>query len=224
MMQQWYQCPNCKGQVAFGMPSCPRCGQPFSWPTQQQPPPPQPPQYQQQYQPPPQPPKKQGMSNAVKGALVLLVIFIAIVASCAMCLMGDSEPSIPKASTPDDIAIEVLGTPSDNEDSGIISADYISSTLMVEYHFYPLGLFALEEEASNKLAPMFKKVFEYSTANEIKVKALCPFEDKYGNTSWEHVLSLDITRSSFQKINWDNMADTEFYKACDLYWKRPGLE
>ena len=49
-MQQMYQCPNCKGQVTFGMPSCPRCGQPFSWPTQQQPPP----QYQQQYQPPPQ--------------------------------------------------------------------------------------------------------------------------------------------------------------------------
>ena len=52
-MQQWYQCPNCGVQVAFGTPSCPNCRTQLNWPTQQQPPPQyqqpgQTPQYQQQ--------------------------------------------------------------------------------------------------------------------------------------------------------------------------------
>jgi NADH:ubiquinone oxidoreductase subunit K len=53
-MQQWYQCPRCGAQVAFGARFCGNCQTPLNWPTQQQPPPQQPPQYQQQYQQPPQ--------------------------------------------------------------------------------------------------------------------------------------------------------------------------
>ena len=45
-MQQWYQCPRCGAQVAFGAGFCNNCGTQLNWPTQQQPPP----QYQQQYQ------------------------------------------------------------------------------------------------------------------------------------------------------------------------------
>jgi hypothetical protein len=45
-MQQWYQCPRCGAQVAFGTRFCGNCQTPLNWPTQQQPPP--------QYQPPPQ--------------------------------------------------------------------------------------------------------------------------------------------------------------------------
>jgi len=57
-MQQWYQCPRCGAQVAFGARFCGNCQTPLNWPTQQyQPPPQQPaqtPQYQQQYQQPQQ--------------------------------------------------------------------------------------------------------------------------------------------------------------------------
>lgn len=35
-MQQWYQCPNCGAQVAFGVRFCDNCGTPLNWPTQQQ--------------------------------------------------------------------------------------------------------------------------------------------------------------------------------------------
>ena len=93
-MQQWYQCPNCKGQVAFGMPSCPRCGQPFSWPTQQQPPP----QYQQpqqpggSYQQQPEPPKKK---SSKPGIILLGIILFALatVGSCVICVMQPESPS-----------------------------------------------------------------------------------------------------------------------------------
>lgn len=49
MLQQWYQCPGCGAQVAFGVGFCNNCGIQLNWPTQQQPPP----QYQQQFEGPP---------------------------------------------------------------------------------------------------------------------------------------------------------------------------
>jgi len=47
-LQQWYQCPKCAAQVAFGARFCGNCGMPLNWSTQQQPQPPS--QYQQQIQ------------------------------------------------------------------------------------------------------------------------------------------------------------------------------
>jgi hypothetical protein len=49
-MQQWYQCPRCSTQVAYGTKFCGNCGTQLNWPTQQQ----QPPNYQPPQQPPPQ--------------------------------------------------------------------------------------------------------------------------------------------------------------------------
>ena len=55
-MQQWYQCPKCGAQVAFGVGFCNNCGTQLNWPTQQPPP-----QYQQQFEGPP-------MQEAIKYA------------------------------------------------------------------------------------------------------------------------------------------------------------
>ncbi|GEM_PF-2412672 len=60
-MQQWYRCPYCGNNVAYGQPGCSSCGNRLQWQQQPQLPPQQPvqpsqyqslPQYQQQYQQP----------------------------------------------------------------------------------------------------------------------------------------------------------------------------
>lgn len=157
----------------------------------------------------------------MKGLAYVLLAISLIVGLVSVIGCGGSEI---KSSAPDDIAIEVLGTPEGDEDSGVISANYDGLKLEVEYQFFPLGMFSLEKEASYDLVSMFKKVFEKTRAGEIVVRVLGPFKDKYGNYTWEHVLTLGITRASFDRINWEHMADTEFYKACDTYWKLPGLD
>lgn len=49
-MQQWYQCPRCSTQVAYGTRFCGNCGMQLNWPVQQtQPPPPYPEQQRQGY-------------------------------------------------------------------------------------------------------------------------------------------------------------------------------
>lgn len=94
-----YTCYNCQAPINATMPCCPKCNAVFNWPAQQPPPAQTPPaaprQNHQQAPPAQQKPPNQPMSNAVKVALVLLVIFIAILGSCAVCLSGDSEPTAP---------------------------------------------------------------------------------------------------------------------------------
>lgn len=143
-------------------------------------------------------------------ALIVAVPFIV----CSRCAQ-------PEATTPEAIAVETLGTPKGDTDSGVISATYDGVKLEVEYQFYPLGLFAIEKEASYELVPMFKKVFSGTSVSEVLVQVMGPSRDQYGNITWMPVLTLGITRTSFEKINWNNIADTEFYMACDTYWERP---
>lgn len=150
--------------------------------------------------------------------IAITVGFIALIVAVPVILC--SRGAQPKATTPEAIAVGTLGTPKGDTDSGVISATYDGVKLEVEYQFYPLGLFAVEKEASHELVPMFKKVFAGTPASEVVVHVMGPFRDQYGNITWMPVLTLGITRTSFEKINWSNIADTEFYMACDTYWKR----
>lgn len=109
-MQQWYQCPRCGAQVAFGTRFCGNCQTPLNWPTQpQQQQYQQPPQYQQQYQQP-EPPKKKSKLGII--LLVLGIILLASVGSCVVCVMlpGGSESPIPSLSSDTEFQIKVSGT------------------------------------------------------------------------------------------------------------------
>ncbi len=112
-MQQWYQCPNCGAQLAFGTPSCPNCRTQLNWPAQQQPPP----QYQQQYQQPqqpgggyqqqPEPPKRKKKSPWLVGCLGLVGLLVLVGAIVIAADSGSEAPpstppstSAPPATTP----------------------------------------------------------------------------------------------------------------------------
>jgi hypothetical protein len=101
-MQQGYQCPRCGAQVAFGARFCGNCQTPLNWPTQQQSPPPGPPQYQQQYQQPqqpgqyyqqqPEPPKKKSSKLGII-SLAIILLALAAVGSCVVCVMQPGSSS-----------------------------------------------------------------------------------------------------------------------------------
>lgn len=113
-MQQRYQCPRCGAQVVFGARFCGSCQTPLNWPapqqpTVQQPPSPplqQPAQYQQQYQQPqqpgpsgyqqqPEPPKKKSSKLGII-SLAIVLLALAAVGSCVVCVMqpGSSEAPV----------------------------------------------------------------------------------------------------------------------------------
>jgi hypothetical protein len=114
VMQQWYQCPRCGAQVAFGTRFCGNCRTPLNWPTQQQPQPPQQQYQQQQYQQPyqqtpqyqqqppqyqqPEPPKKKSKLGIILLGVILFAL--AAVGSCVVCVMQPGSSETPYAGTP----------------------------------------------------------------------------------------------------------------------------
>ena len=110
-MQQWYQCPRCGAQVAFGAGFCNNCGTQLNWPTQQQPPPQQPPQYQQQYQQPPQyqqqspqqyqqqpePPKKKTSQWLIVSIALIVVVLLV---GGGVFVFGKFSQETPSTTTP----------------------------------------------------------------------------------------------------------------------------
>lgn len=157
-------------------------------------------------------------SKTARIAMIVGVVALLAAVPTILCIRTAQLKSTPEA-----IAAAILGTPKGDTDSGVISATYDGGKLEVEYQFFPLGQFAVEKEASYKLVPMFKKVFSETPASEVVVYVMGPFRDQYGNITWMPVLTLGITRTSFEKIHWSNIANTEFYMACDTYWKPPLL-
>jgi hypothetical protein len=124
-MQQWYQCPRCGAQVAFGVRFCGNCQTPLNWPTQQQPQPPQQqyqqPQYQQPYQQTPQyqqqplqyqqpePPKKKSKLGLILLGVILFAL--AAVGSCVVCVMQPGSSDVTSPETPSSTSPPATQTP-----------------------------------------------------------------------------------------------------------------
>jgi len=106
-MQQGYQCPYCRNNVAYGQPGCSRCGNRLQWQQQPQPTPQQPvqpsqyqspPQYQQQYQQLGQTPQQfqqrptefqqePEKKKSSKVALIIIgVLAVLFIGTCSICL------------------------------------------------------------------------------------------------------------------------------------------
>jgi len=97
-MQQWYQCPRCGTQVAFGVGFCGNCGTQLNWPAQ-----PPPPQYQQ----PPQQygygheqakAKQQKTSSWLIISITLMVVVLLVVGG--VFAFGRLSQGTPSTTTP----------------------------------------------------------------------------------------------------------------------------
>ena len=118
-MQQWYQCPRCGAQVAFGTRFCTNCGTQLNWQTQQQTQPP--PVYQQPqqqwnygYRQPRKEPKK--TSSSLIGCLGLIgVVLLVLGGSFALNIFphetsseSNTNKSSPSSTTPQSIPSKLI--------------------------------------------------------------------------------------------------------------------
>ena len=97
-MQQWYQCPRCGAQVAFGARFCTNCGTQLNWSTQQQTQPP--PVYQQQgyYGDGQQTPQPRKTNPLLIGVVALIAIVLLVVGG--VFAFGRLSQGTPSTTTP----------------------------------------------------------------------------------------------------------------------------
>lgn len=98
---------------------------------------------------------------------------------------------------------------------------------MIQVHFMGADNFTkgfIRKGMYMDCADIFKKL--YSTdipIYEITCFVYLPLQDKYGNSSEEVVMKMNLNENTAQKINWDNILITEFFKIADGYWEHPVL-
>lgn len=123
-MQQWYQCPNCGGQVAFGMRFCGSCGTQLNWPAQQQSSkPPQQSSPPPQYQPPP-PPQYQSQSFNEQDSRISSPTYNEVQALIKTAREGDhAERSVALSS------LTLIDKPLDKQTQSFLSSFFISEVM-----------------------------------------------------------------------------------------------
>lgn len=125
-----------------------------------------------------------------------------------------------------DVAQQVLaaiGTAPDDQSSGAVSAKLEGKgRVLLGYRHYPLSAKNINNEIGIMLAPKLRKAFEqHSDLQAVTVNVYAPFQDQYGNTTWEKYVTFTFDRELYEKINWDNFPTRNLLQvAKDVEWHK----
>lgn len=162
------------------------------------------------------------------GAFILLIIIIGIFAPVENESEQKAEkqkitkPKIEKKKETAQDSIKKIFGAKKADDSGVVSIRYAKPDCTIHYDFFPLGLFKYEEELGVKLMPKIEKLYKkHAEIESASILIRGPFQDKYGNITWEPVVSFEFTRDIFNRINWDRFLEKDLLKvAKNVTWHR----
>lgn len=249
-MQQMYSCPNCRAQVTFGTPSCPNCGQPFSWPAQpqQQPPPVYQQPYEQQYRQGGGQPEQKKKSPWLIGCLGLIVLGVLIGIIMAVVSGSGEQPSTgidtnwsEQAVTESSVRDSIQDLSGTNVELGNITKIEVLSHLgtadpddfIIHVH-YKVDSVWDEEDAVEKAVHTAIKAMEVLFLNN-KISSVCmwqeqDFTDKYGKTTTELAVRLCMEKEVANKIvDWETIDDrawadyNTFFNLAELQYIHPAI-
>ncbi len=119
------------------------------------------------------------------------------------------------------------GKVEDDNSSGVVSMQHtpqteipneepIPSLIVIDYRYYPAGVGSLEAEVGSSLASKFQELYQSSTEfDQVRLTLRLPFSDDYGNVSWNHAALIVMSRTTYEKINWDNFVGENLWSVAD---------
>lgn len=108
-----------------------------------------------------------------------------------------------------DLAQQVLatiGTAPNDESSGAVSAKLEGKgRVLLGYRHYPLKAENIDREIGAILTSKLRRAFEkHPDLQAVTVNVYAPYQDQYGNVTWEKYVTFTFDRELYGKINWDN--------------------
>lgn len=98
--------------------------------------------------------------------------------------------------------------PARKDGSGVTSATLKDNKLTVALNFFPVSANSVKEaegEIGILVGSAIKQAFEASKELEsVWLSVMLPYNDDYGRTTWKAHCSFRVSRSLYDKINWDN--------------------
>ena len=116
-----------------------------------------------------------------------------------------------------DLAQQVLATigtaPNDDSSGGVSAKLEGDGHVLLGYRFFPVGISELDREIGVDLAPKLREAFEkHPELQKLTVNLYLPYQDVYGNESWELAMRFVFDRELYGKINWENFTRQNLLK------------
>lgn len=179
--------------------------------------------------------KKENIIAGVAGiAVAFLFIFLIMLSG------GDKKSTSPsalqtiqyitQAGTPartiEEKAIQILGEKTNMGERKIrditVESDRIFIDFMADENLTTSltrrGMWTDITDLLKELSPQIDPKIEY-----LIFQAYFPLVDQYGKKSINRVMSITVTRKTWEKINWDNFLKENLSKIADSYWEHPAL-
>lgn len=128
----------------------------------------------------------------------------------------------------------LIGSVDEGVDKTNTGKDRIRNVEIVGYTAYVdlnmddnlFGIESIKRSAINKNVEIFIETFNNPKSSQIEVVIIrnyFPLVDKYGQESDSIVMTLNLRRETYQKINFDNLYGDEVLFAIDSYFLHPAL-
>lgn len=146
-------------------------------------------------------------------------VWIGLAVVLVMVARLGMNPSA-KNQTPIEVKIAEKAFRTQDKDNKIVSQWTEDGTVHVVHRYFP----AIDSRRevfmvfTNFARDVFARVPE---ARGVSVTTWLPFDDAYGNTTWRKMFTIEMSRDTAAKINWDSFLSTNLPKVADSYWEGP---
>lgn len=132
---------------------------------------------------------------------------------------GSPELEIEKA------VVELLGEETNMDEPRIINIDALGDVTLIEYNADSnltggLTRFGIWSD----VIEIVRKLSEDPTQESITVNAYIPLVDQYGNEAPGKVMTVNLDKATWSKINWDNFLTDNLPNVADIYYIHPAIK
>lgn len=146
----------------------------------------------------------------------------------ATVTQADTTVYVTEENTPErDIektVIELLGETSNEDVPRVRNIDALGEVTLIEYNADAnltsgLTRFGIWSD----VIEIVQELSTNSTAESITVNAYIKLIDQYGNEDMGRVMTVNLTKETWSKINWDNFITENLPTVADLYFVHPAI-
>ena len=131
---------------------------------------------------------------------------------------GTSERAI------ETVVVSVLKEKTNMGEDRMRNVDDVDGTVLIEYNADSNLTNGLTRGAIwTDIIDIVKKLSTNEGIESITVNAYLPLVDQYGNEAPGKVMTVNLTRETWSKINWDNFNEDNLPKIADFYFVHPAI-
>ncbi len=122
------------------------------------------------------------------------------------------------------VVIDLLGEKSNEDASHVRNVETFEDVTLIEYNADGNLTSGMTRRGIwLDVIKIVKKISTDPAIESITVNAYIKLVDQYGNEAPGKVMTVNLTKDTWSKINWDNFITDNLPEVADLYWVHPAI-